>query len=594
MDVDYHYYGTYVAACFAGFSKEDAEIIAHAAQYTDDAEAWRNHMFPTVYFGWDWESISKYFGSSYPSLDQIRYAFVPFHFLPGNADLRQRYTGPTSHKSSKEDWTWDDKAKWAFKLMCLSQSSLLEAVINNIIADHGDTDYINHLAGIAMHVLADTGAHMYFAGTPAWHVNDVGPDVFNITDNRNEKIEFISPLGDVCNPSRNGKEVHTESSEYHNNIVYTSHCRLGHIPDYPWINYRYNPMWKDSVLEKNNLEEYVRTFKEMVLALTCIREKKKFKFEDSTKLDKKINEEIENVVRKILFSNQNICCYKEGDTLRCKAWTNELSSGGKLSRFGLPGEYDKEKWMKEAGLSELHLNLLNGRYFPDIYHYDFINYDFYKFDKAARVHQIFVLSELEKEKIILDNHEGKHYENPKGDWIFEDVTHTGLMKLERSGENIAGNFWYDSNPDRKGSISGIIIGNRINANWADSENHGTVSWLIENGKISGYTKYGKWNATRIAYVNPRGDWNWEDNAIIRHTGSMSLDQDGETISGYYYYDGWPQIPEYKGSINGVIVGNRIIAHYADDTYRGIVKWIVEEHTLSGKTDSGTEWKATRK
>ncbi len=37
MDIDAHHAGTYVVARLAGISHREAEIIAHAAQYVDDA-----------------------------------------------------------------------------------------------------------------------------------------------------------------------------------------------------------------------------------------------------------------------------------------------------------------------------------------------------------------------------------------------------------------------------------------------------------------------------------------------------------------------------------------------------------------------------
>lgn len=36
MNKDFHYYATYLAALLAGFSKEETDIIAYAAQFVDD------------------------------------------------------------------------------------------------------------------------------------------------------------------------------------------------------------------------------------------------------------------------------------------------------------------------------------------------------------------------------------------------------------------------------------------------------------------------------------------------------------------------------------------------------------------------------
>ncbi|MGD9158105.1 MAG: hypothetical protein PVG39_06855 [Desulfobacteraceae bacterium] len=38
MNIDFHYYGTYVAARLAGYDFTSAQTIAHAAQYVDDSD----------------------------------------------------------------------------------------------------------------------------------------------------------------------------------------------------------------------------------------------------------------------------------------------------------------------------------------------------------------------------------------------------------------------------------------------------------------------------------------------------------------------------------------------------------------------------
>jgi len=36
MNLDFHYYGTYLAAYTAGYSTDEAKVIAYAAQFVDD------------------------------------------------------------------------------------------------------------------------------------------------------------------------------------------------------------------------------------------------------------------------------------------------------------------------------------------------------------------------------------------------------------------------------------------------------------------------------------------------------------------------------------------------------------------------------
>jgi hypothetical protein len=92
MNRDFHYYATYVAACFADYSKEQAQIIAHAAQYVDDSV--RKRLLNKEDYGFDFQliptyhtfkelglSISGFIGPSPAELSQV---WIPFHFLPGN------------------------------------------------------------------------------------------------------------------------------------------------------------------------------------------------------------------------------------------------------------------------------------------------------------------------------------------------------------------------------------------------------------------------------------------------------------------------------------------------------------------------------
>ncbi len=37
MNLDFHYYGTYLAAKIAGYNDSDAKTIAYAAQYVDES-----------------------------------------------------------------------------------------------------------------------------------------------------------------------------------------------------------------------------------------------------------------------------------------------------------------------------------------------------------------------------------------------------------------------------------------------------------------------------------------------------------------------------------------------------------------------------
>lgn len=80
MDIEFHYYMTYLIAAKAGFAPEDAEIIAHSAQSVDD-----NHI---KYVISDAKS-GPYFNYISQSMNILRpartlYKIYPiFHFIPG-------------------------------------------------------------------------------------------------------------------------------------------------------------------------------------------------------------------------------------------------------------------------------------------------------------------------------------------------------------------------------------------------------------------------------------------------------------------------------------------------------------------------------
>ena len=107
--------------------------------------------------------------------------WIPFHFLPGNYgdNSKKVYSGPTSDKGKWERWFFDAESEQQFKLLCLPDSILVKNMINNIIYDNTDPyNDVLKLIGLRMHTLADTWAHMYFAGIQAWFINDAGDVVY--------------------------------------------------------------------------------------------------------------------------------------------------------------------------------------------------------------------------------------------------------------------------------------------------------------------------------------------------------------------------------------------------------------------------------
>ena len=114
--------------------------------------------------------------------------------------------------------------------------------------------------GIAMHVIADTWAHRYFAGTPSLVINNTNDDFFEVLDGEEglirQKIRFRHNPSAADDPE---KHVYTNSmyQANENSVMNLGHGRAGHLPDYSFIRYGYLPAWNEyRIVLKDNPSEY--------------------------------------------------------------------------------------------------------------------------------------------------------------------------------------------------------------------------------------------------------------------------------------------------------------------------------------------------
>lgn len=148
MQIDFHHAVTYVVARLAGFSAEEAGVVAYASQYVDDA----------VHSGaisFDNGAMYARISSAHKTLDYRNFraladhlVWVPFHFLPGNGGL------PAGE---------EPEGPFIRKLVCAPNSPVAKDMLRSVIAGRG-ARYGLHRLGIAMHIYADTWAHQGFAG----------------------------------------------------------------------------------------------------------------------------------------------------------------------------------------------------------------------------------------------------------------------------------------------------------------------------------------------------------------------------------------------------------------------------------------------
>ena len=130
-------------------------------------------------------------------------------------------------------------------------------------------------AGVAMHVLADTWAHRWFAGTPSLVINNVNYHFYETVEEdgepRDRLIRFNhNPL--AADDPENGSYIASLFQTGENSIMNLGHGRAGHFPDYSFARYRYLPAWNDYEEKiKDNPSDYYRAFCQMIRALKFLR-----------------------------------------------------------------------------------------------------------------------------------------------------------------------------------------------------------------------------------------------------------------------------------------------------------------------------------
>ena len=159
MNIEFHYHITRLIAARAGFSPEDAHIIAVSSQYVDD-----NSMIfkidkemPTAYSNY----ISQTMNILKPKAKLFR-IYPIFHFIPGDP-------------KSESAWRKDGQMHW---LNTTPNSENARRIMETAL----QTDNL-YRTGIAIHGYADTWAHQNFTG----YYNDfnamtgpLNPGVFSI------------------------------------------------------------------------------------------------------------------------------------------------------------------------------------------------------------------------------------------------------------------------------------------------------------------------------------------------------------------------------------------------------------------------------
>jgi len=253
MQADFHYYAAYCAAYLAGFSHGESLAIAYSDQFTDCCtKSYLNHIHgPYAAATTQVPAELMDVNTDILGLQDITRIWASFHFLP--YDLYAE-----TPKACRE---YRDK----FRLLCGPNGDLVEDTVERAKGRGLQA------AGLAMHAVSDTWAHMYFAGTPSLVMNNITSYFFEETPEGERRVHFVHSPRQRDDPET-GQYLNSVSASSENSVANLGHGRAGHLPDYSYARYRYLPAWGGCrEIVKDNPSDYLHAFAQMVRALRYLR-----------------------------------------------------------------------------------------------------------------------------------------------------------------------------------------------------------------------------------------------------------------------------------------------------------------------------------
>ena len=317
MNSDFHYYATYCAAILAGYNHRDSLDIAYSNCFVDMCTKTMLSRIKAPLAAATTQLNLELMDANTDivGLQDITRIWASFHFLP-----KDLYAEPAAKHCSK-------RYKNKYRLICGTNSELLGHTVR--LAKNKSLQAM----GIAMHVLCDTWAHTYFAGTPSLVINSPYNRFYEIMpDGTERKITFRHS---ASQPDDLDNSIYTSSlgTSSENSIMNLGHGRAGHLPDYSFIKYRYLTAWGNyEETVKDNPHDYRYAFCQMLYALKYLRgvydefELNRYEFEAIADIE----DEISAIINKRQLSS-------------AEDWRalGEKLSGEKVEKF------DREKYIAE-------------------------------------------------------------------------------------------------------------------------------------------------------------------------------------------------------------------------------------------------------
>jgi hypothetical protein len=360
MQIDFHHAVTYVASRLAGLDHKQADVVAYAAQYVDDATN-------AGYVRFDNGATYSRLATAHKMLDYSNFdalanhrAWAPFHFLPGN-----------DGKKAEES----HEGRFVHRLVCRPGSYVAEDMARDCILDRR-RPYGLHRLGITMHVYIDTWSHQGFCGM-AHAINRANKITILQADGTEERDRKITQrlAGFFKGAFDNA------ASDFVDGVQPLGHGSVLSYPDMPYLRWKYVNGLGEPVA-RDNPTDFMAAVQAMYRAVA------RFRLGDPYAPVPPMPEEdrrtIETFIRTFLDDN--------GDT-RHKKWLDAVADGafsfGKQAVSYIPkGE---GSW-KHKALDTTKSTDEKGEIFP--YRESFLTSDWKMFHDAALAHQFNVLRHI--------------------------------------------------------------------------------------------------------------------------------------------------------------------------------------------------------
>jgi hypothetical protein len=235
LQIDFHHAATYAACRLAGMTVQDAGVVAHAAQYVDDAT--HDGAIELTDGGRYIRATSAHKMLDYKNLDAAdnRLIWAPFHFLPGNLD-----DSPAGGSATSTE-------RFERRMMCRPNSSVAQQMARHCV-EHQELPFALQRFGVAMHTYVDTWAHQQFVGMVS----------------KLNKVQKLSPHRDPAYESNNEfRHLNSGVAMFQRefaNIAAVGHGGVMTYPDLPFLKWEFTRENGERVT-RDNPTDFLAAFK---------------------------------------------------------------------------------------------------------------------------------------------------------------------------------------------------------------------------------------------------------------------------------------------------------------------------------------------